>query len=501
MDTINVIDPSYGGPENPTDATGSLVSNQIKFKSESRQKIEGVARQFRELSRKGVEEQVEERMDNMSDREIAAASDVIADQATEVTKELTDDIIATPVDDMNAEFTKTIKEKSDYAKRLEARKEALEARDVEDYVSTLKPIKFENAKPLKIKAVHYNITHENGRKFSQMTEVEEKEAEFQGDITADTIVQEEPAEVKVEEVASANEEKIAEEVNNAMAEAAPEAVGFEPASNEMEEVVEASPIEATVAPETADSTGSITDIPEEELSIDYIRDEIDKIMNTKAEEDTKDVDLINSLEKETVEAVKEETPEEAVEEVEVTEVNPEEPVRELPEIVAEREAIIPIDINEKEEAIEPEEELQFDYSDVTEADVANTNSLRILEEMKKAKEKKLREKKEAEEKAEAAERELVLSFDEVEAMRRKAVESEKAVQQKMEEFDKYIKAYDTEIEDANKRREKAAGDREKNNKEIEDYKASIASNEDIERQLEDMMKQEEPKEEKDKKRR
>ena len=29
MDSIDVLDPSYG---NPTDGTGSLVSNQIKFK-------------------------------------------------------------------------------------------------------------------------------------------------------------------------------------------------------------------------------------------------------------------------------------------------------------------------------------------------------------------------------------------------------------------------------------------------------------------------------------
>ena len=522
MDTINIIDPSYG---DPTDGTGSLVSNQIKFKSESRQKIEGVARQFRQLSRKGVVEQVEKRMDDMSDREIAKASEVIADKATEATKELTDDIIATPVDDMNEDFTRTIKEKSDYAKRLEERKEALGARDADDYVDTLKPIKFENAKPLKIKAVHYKKTYDNGREFSHMTEVEEKASELQDDITADTIDQERTMEVNLEEIAAANEKKIAEEVNNAMAEATPEA----------EEI------------KVADSSESVTDIPEEELSIDYIRDEIDKIMNAKEEKDTKDIEFIN-IEEKPLEEEKEEFSEEEMEVADNSEIPeeelsidhirdeidkimnakeeedtkdvefinleeesveeekeevPEEPIREIPEIVAEREAIIPIDINEeeKEEVIEPEEELQFDYSDVTEGDIANANSVSLLEEMKKAQEQKLKELNEADEKAETAERELVLSFDEVEAMRRQAVESEKSIQQKMEEFNKSLKIYDAKIEDANKRREKANEGKKKNKQEIDDYKASIKSNADLEKQLEEMMKQFEQKEKKDKKRR
>ena len=62
MDSINIIDPSYG---NPTDGTGSLVSNQIKFKKESRNNIEKAARQFRELSRDNVVEHVENKMIEM----------------------------------------------------------------------------------------------------------------------------------------------------------------------------------------------------------------------------------------------------------------------------------------------------------------------------------------------------------------------------------------------------------------------------------------------------
>ena len=63
MDSINIIDPSYG---NPTDGTGSLVSNQIKLKKESRGKIEGVNRRFKQLTREGVVEHIEKKMENMT---------------------------------------------------------------------------------------------------------------------------------------------------------------------------------------------------------------------------------------------------------------------------------------------------------------------------------------------------------------------------------------------------------------------------------------------------
>ena len=75
MDSINVLDPSYG---NPTDGTGSLVSNQIKFKKESRNNIERVGRQFRQLSREGVTEQVANQMIDMSAEEVEKKEEAIS---------------------------------------------------------------------------------------------------------------------------------------------------------------------------------------------------------------------------------------------------------------------------------------------------------------------------------------------------------------------------------------------------------------------------------------
>ena len=57
----------------------------------------------------------------------------------------------------------------------------------------------------------------------------------------------------------------------------------------------------------------------------------------------------------------------------------------------------------------------------------------------------------------------------------------------MQEFQKYIDSYDEEIEEANKRREKAANDKAETDEEIAKYQASISSNADIEKELESMM--------------
>ncbi len=475
MDSINILNPSYG---NPTDGTGSLVSNQIKFK---------------ELSRKNVERHMYNKMQEMNKREVKQAEQVISDKATEVTQEVTDQIVNTPVEAMDNTFTETIKEKSEYAKRLEARIEALEARDAKMYVDTLKPIKFENAKPLKIRDVNYKTTHDNGVRFSEMVEVSKEDTE---QVVENEVVEEsaEPVNVEVEPVEQQNEE-VVEMPTPVMVEenvAQPETVGFEPETSDMQEVAESVPVEEPVV----EQAESVEEIPEEELSIDDIREEIDKLVNTidSSEKTDKDVELINELEAEASEPEKEEIVEEPVESVEEEDV-----VREAPEIVTEREAIIPVDIEEmvkeKENEAEPEKEeekeekMHFDYSNITDSDVDNTSSIAILEEMKKAKEQKLREKKQAEERALEEEKALVLSADEVAAIRKQAAESERDVQQQMEAFHKYIQSYDAEIEEANRRREKAADDRAKNDKEIEEYRASIASNEDIKRQLEEMMRQ------------
>ena len=132
MDSINIIDPSYG---NPTDGTGSLVSNQIKFKKESRNNIEKAARaiRFKELSRESVAEHVEGQMNEMSNEEVAGKEIAMKDRADIVREEVVEQIAETPAEKVtDAAVSKSIKEKSDYAKRLEARVNALEALDVDD---------------------------------------------------------------------------------------------------------------------------------------------------------------------------------------------------------------------------------------------------------------------------------------------------------------------------------------------------------------------------------
>ena len=79
------------------------------------------------------------------------------------------------------------------------------------------------------------------------------------------------------------------------------------------------------------------------------------------------------------------------------------------------------------------------------------------------------------------------------SIRKKAAESERSVQAKMEAFGKYMKAYDEEIEKAKRRGEKAASDKAKADQEIAEYEASIASNASIERELDSMMEKEDTK--------
>lgn len=522
MDSIDVLDPSYG---NPTDGTGSLVSNQIKFKKESRERIENVARKFRQLSRQAVAEHVEETFDNLPLGEAEEREEVINDRFEEITDEIVDQVKTTPVEDMNQEFKKTIKKKSEYARRLEARVEALEAKDVDAYVATLKPVPFYKHKPIKIKPVNFATTYTNGKKFSEMEEVpvEESVTSFEGDITTDSFEEQVPVtgEIDVEQVAAESGEALGENIENAMANEQVETSvvdsneGFTPASSDMqevgavpaaeesfqpEEVVETPEVEVSVKneemPVAAEKVETVDDIPEKVMSESEIMDEIDKIMDDMQPKDAvaEDTKLINDLE---VEVSSDSDPVEEVVEAPVEEQVDESDEREEAIVVPEREseAIVPVDVEEikEEEKVEEEENLHYDYSDVTEKDIENTNSIAILEEMKKAKEKKLREKQEAEEKALEEERKLVVSREEAKAIRKKAAESEKSVQAKMEEFNRYIQSYDAEIEEANKRREKAASDKEKADQEIAEYEASIASNASIERELDSMMEKEDTK--------
>lgn len=509
MDSINIIDPSYG---NPTDGTGSLVSNQIKFKKESRANIENKGR-LKKLNREEVVERVEEKLENITPAEVEEAKEVIRDTKDEVIDDFTNEIQEASMEEMNQEeFKKGIKEKSEYARRLEERVQALEARDIDDYVSTLKPVPYVRHKPLKIKPSNYATTYENGKKFSTMVEVPEEvkeEVPFTSDITVDNF-QPEPEvkeELDVEEIAQENGDVLAENINEAMDSQAIN--GFMPGASEMQEVASTTPgfeeqsveekepeaveyvsdveIPTPEVEEVKEANSLVEDIPEKELTESDIRAEIDRIMDQMEKENSKDdaTKLINDLEQVTTsEEVKEEP---VVQEVEVNiepEEKIEEPIREVPIIAPEREEESP----KKEDLVEEVvEDLHYDYSDVTEKDVENTNSIAILEEMKKAKEKKLQAKREAEEQAANEERALVVSREEAAAIRKKAEASEKAVQAKMEEFNKYIESYDADIEEANKRREKAASDRAKADQEIAEYEASIASNESIEKELESMM--------------
>lgn len=470
MDSINIIDPSYG---NPTDGTGSLVSNQIKFKKESRNNIEKAASQFRKLSRENIVEHVENKMIEMPDEEIDQNIAAMESKAEEAREEIVNAISETPRENMDETFNKTIKEKSDYAKRMEERIKALGALDADEYVSTLKPIPFGAAKPLKIKPGNYSIVHENGNKFSTMIEAPVNEAEevveqenfADNSENVDNVVEEAPI------IPMDQDDNVIQEQENVVNE-----TGFKPEAAEMDLV--------SGMPEREEQVESMTneDIDKKPLTEADIREEIDKILEQTDKKSQGEVTDIDNM-------VSEEVEEEAIPET----VTWEEPVveekdnsRDLPEIVPEREtAIIPVMTSEEEK--EEEQELHYDYSDITEKDVKNTNSIAILEEMKKAKEKKIREKREAEANAEKEEKALVVSKEEASKLRKRAEESEKSVQAKMEEFQRFIDSYDEEINRANERREKAASDKAQTDEEIAKYQASIESNADIEKELESMM--------------
>ena len=193
MDSINIIDPSYG---NPTDATGSLVSNQIKFK---------------QLSRKNIEAVVAKQLHSMDIVQFNEKKDNIRDEYENTVDEIVTTVQSTPVEEMNQEFKETVKQKSDYARRLEERVQALIAMDADRYVSTLKPIPFGKAKPLKIKPANYKITYENGKKFSTMIEApkQEEPVDLEQDIVSSNFepapVVEEAAEIEQVEVPTAED--------------------------------------------------------------------------------------------------------------------------------------------------------------------------------------------------------------------------------------------------------------------------------------------------------
>ncbi len=496
MDSIDLIDPSYG---ERTDGTGSLVSNQIKLKGVSRSNIEKrVAKAFNHMAPEDVKEAVEE----------------VEEKIEEVKDEIQEDLAATPVENIDANFVKMLKEKSEYAKTLEKRVAALEAKDVEMFVGTFN---LEKSKPIKIKPTNFANASKHGREFSTFVEVpqEEEVQSFAQDITMDTFEPQiqDPEDIDVEQVALDRQEQLAKDVNDAMGEAeVSEPEGFVPEASEIPEV------DIEVAPKSE----SVDDIPDKELSEDFIRNEIESYMNQlePEKESMSDVNLEGltkepeAVEEETIEPVvpeeveedlgdivepgEEFEPEEEVEEFE-------EPIREMPEVAFDREAVIPVELEEEKEEVEQideevepvqeeaeeEEELKFDYSEITDADVEKTDSIKMLEEMKKARQAKLQAMKEAEEKANQEEKELTMSSEEVEAIRRRAAESDKSVQEKLAAVQKRIESYDAAIEKANKRREKAAEGRAKNAKEIADYEASIASNESIEKELDLMMEAEE----------
>ena len=474
MDSINVLDPSYG---NPTDGTGSLVSNQIKFKKESRNNIERVGRQFRQLSREGVTEQVANQMIDMSAEEVEKKEEAISNQIDEVKQEIVDMAVAAPTEEPE-KVLEAIKEKSDYAKRLEERIVALETLDADKFVSTLKPIAFHSAKPLKIKPGNYSVVSENVKKAEFVEAAPQEEKAFEGDITAETFEQAAPAE----------EEKV-------VSEPIVDTEGFMPEAADMNGVSE-----SFSEPEQSEEE-NVMDLEKKELTEEDISNEIYGFIQAQAKEQEKDplvdMDSMVKSEEEKEEVVIPDgeeivVPETVAWEPTAVEEEKEENVREVPEIAPEREeAIVPImemeDSVEKEEIEEEKEDLSFDYSDVTEKDIESTNSIAILEEMRKAKEKKLKEKREAEEKAAKEEKALVVSREEASKLRKRAEEAEKAVQAKMQEFQKYIDSYDEEIEEANKRREKAASDKAETDEEIAKYQASISANTDIEKELESMM--------------
>lgn len=469
MDSINVLDPSYG---NPTDGTGSLVSNQIKFKKESRNNIERVGRQFRQLSREEVTDQVANQMIDMSVEEVERKEEAISSQIDETKQEVVDMAVAAPTEEPE-KVLEVIKEKSDYVKRLEERIVALETLDADKFVSTLKPIPFHSAKPLKIKPGNYGVVSENVKKVEFVEAAPQEEKTFEGDITAESFEQAEPV-----------EEVISEPIVNTE--------GFMPEAADMNGVSE-----SFSEPEQSEEE-NVMDFEKQELTEEDISNEIYGFIQAQAKEEEKDplVDMDSMVKTEEKEEVIVPDGEEIVIPETVTwepvEAKEDENIREVPEIAPEREeAIVPImemeDSVEKEEVAEEKEELSFDYSDVTEKDIESTNSIAILEEMRKAKEKKLKEKREAEEKAAKEEKALVVSREEASKLRKRAEESEKAVQAKMKEFQKYIDSYDEEIEEANKRREKAANDKAETDEEIAKYQASISSNTDIEKELESMM--------------
>lgn len=502
MDTINIIDPSLGDSANPVDGTGSVVRNSIKFKEDSRRNVENAVRRFKQLSREGVKVQVEQHMV----QEPEAKIDGVEEKVEEVKNEVVSEVAETPLEKMDEEFNKVIKEKSEYAKRLEERVNALNALDVDAYVNTLKPIAFEKYKPLKIKPANFSTTYANGKKVSTMlVTVQMNEAAFDKDITMDNFEpQIQNNELVNEDLEAVSDTMPEEEVDST--------AGFVPVTGDMEAVAENTSEQIAEAKESTSSL--VDDIPDKELTEDDISAEINSLLDQidlSNVDEGKDVDFIDGLTEapaaeesgvteDSSDGMYAEENEEgkyvvhAFDDVDDLISDPTESsleavddqIRELPVVAVEREDVSQVVEDDLIEAPE-KEDLVFDYSDITAKDVENAKSPKTLEEMKEALMKKKQKVEEATKEAERAESELKLDSEELETIRKRYNESQKEVEKVRAAFDKYISNYDNEFETVNKRKEEAANAKNKNRQEIEEYKSNIASNEDLIKEINLMM--------------
>lgn len=500
MDTINIIDPSLGDSANPVDGTGSVVRNSIKFKEDSRRNVENAVRKYKQVSREGVKAHFGQKMAQETETMI----DNVEEKIDEVKDEIVNEVAETPLEKMDEEFAKVIKEKSEFAKRLEDRDKALNALDVDAYVETLKPISFKRNKPLKIKPANYLTTYVNGKRFSTMIKKSpEEEKTFDKDITMDTF---EP-QIQDNELVSETSENVSD---NMPEESVNSTAGFVPVTGDMEAVAENT--SEQINEEQESSSSLVDDIPDKELTEDDISAEINNLLDQidlSNVDEEKGVDFIDGLtEMSDVEESDEnhldntdskENEEEkyvvhAFDDVDelVSDQNEsslddvDDQIRELPIVATEREDVSQVVEDDLIEAPE-KEDLAFDYSDITAKDVENAKSPKTLEEMKEALMKKKQRVEEATKEAERAESELKLDSEELETIRKRYDESQKEVQKVRAAFDKYISNYDNEFETVNKRKEKAANAKNKNRQEIEEYKSNIASNEDLIKEINLMM--------------
>ena len=267
MDTINIIDPSLGDSANPVDGTGSVVRNSIKFKEDSRRNVENAVRKYKQLSREDVKAHFGQKMAQETETMI----DNVEEKIDEVKDEIVNEVAETPLEKMDEEFAKVIKEKSEFAKRLEDRDKALNALDVDAYVETLKPISFKRSKPLKIKPANYSTTYVNGKRFSTMIKKSpEEEKTFDKDITMDAF---EP-QIQDNELVSETSENVSD---NMPEESVNSTAGFVPVTGDMEAVAENT--SEQINEEQESSSSLVDDIPDKELTEDDISAEINNLLD------------------------------------------------------------------------------------------------------------------------------------------------------------------------------------------------------------------------------